>query len=117
MKDRPCVEADLLYAALRLALMVDDEKEVHEISGTMMAAMFNDFMEVYTKWCGRTSLVRGPFQAMAELFTETIRTLCDEDDLQAAEHIRGNTDITMVDLGALKAEAEKKKKKRGDKEK
>ena len=115
MKDRQNIEVDMGLTALRIALMTGDNEAVHRITGMMMGAIFSEFMDNYFKWCGKTDVLQGPFLAMAELFTETIRSLCDETDLDAAEHIRENTDVTMVNLADIKEQVEKKK--RGDEEK
>ena len=107
---------EFLTAMLIMAVESDDEEKIHGITGKIMSEMLNDFMEIFSKW-GGISLLRGVFLGSVQIFTDTIKTLCDEDDIAGAEHLRNNTEVTTMDLGAFINEIRKKKDNQGESEK
>lgn len=107
---------EFLTAMLIMAVESDDEEKIHGITGKIMSEMLNDFMEIFSKW-GSISLLRGVFLGSVQIFTDTIKTLCDEDDIASAEHLRNNTEVTTMDLGAFINEIRKKKDNQGESEK
>lgn len=107
---------EFLTAMLIMAVETDDEEKIHGITGKIMSEMLNDFMEIFSKW-GGISLLRGIFLGSVQIFTDTIKTLCDEDDIEGAEHLRNNTEVTTMDLGAFINEIRKKKDNQGESEK
>ena len=107
---------EILTAMLIMAVETDDEEKIHGITGKIMSEMLNDFMEIFSKW-GSIGLLRGVFLGSLQIFTDTIKTLCDEDDIAGAEHLRNNTEVTTMDLGAFINERRKKKDNQGESEK
>lgn len=107
---------EILTAMLIMAVETDDEEKIHGITGKIMSEMLNDFMEIFNKW-GSIGLLRGVFLGSVQIFTDTIKTLCDEDDIAGAEHLRNNTEVTTMDLSAFINEIRKKKDNQGESEK
>ncbi len=115
-KDKRPFDGERMFVALlNAALENNDQEAIDRITGMMMGAMMDDLMADYAKWCGETGIVRGPFLAMAEMFVEVVKSICDETDIEAAENLRKNTEFTMVEISTSKEASKQKKREPGEK--
>ena len=86
---------------LLFAMATKNEDMIHEANEKIMGEILGNFMSDFENWIGQARFLKGMYLAMAELFVETIKLLCNEDDLEIAESLRGKVEISMIDLRSI----------------